>query len=343
MVKKRLPTNVSEFKDRHDKWRMRFRKKGFATYYFKSKYGTKAWEKEYQACRDGQTPRTKKTHRVPAGSFAALVALYYQSPEFRGLRITTQATYRGTLRRFLDEHGTKRVDRIQRIHIKAILGKMEAKPSAANNLLDRLRPLMTLALDIGWITVDPTLRVKGYKIRSSGFPPWSEEEVQKFEQFYPVGTKPRLALDLLLYTGQRRGDIVQMGKQHIKNGAICIRQQKTGAPVEVPISHQLALSIATLKHNHLTFLVTEYEQPYSSNGFGNWFRKKVRAAGIEGRSAHGLRKVASRRLAEAGSTNSEIKSVTGHRTDKEVQRYTESANKLTLATSAINKTYGNKK
>ena len=37
-----------------------------------------------------------------------------------------------------------------------------------------------------------------------------------FRERYPVGTKERLAMELLLFTLQRRSDVVQMGRQWLK-------------------------------------------------------------------------------------------------------------------------------
>ena len=54
-------------------------------------------------------------------------------------------------------------------------------------------------------------------------------------------------------------------------------------------------------------------------------------------SAHGLRKAAAARLAETGATEHEIMAVTGHRTLKEVDRYTRTARQKVLADSAMRK------
>jgi hypothetical protein len=40
---------------------------------------------------------------------------------------------------------------------------------------------------------------------------------------------------LLLYTGQRRGDVIRMGRQQVRDGFIGVRQQKTGTVLEIPI------------------------------------------------------------------------------------------------------------
>jgi len=87
----------------------------------------------------------------------------------------------------------------------------------------------------------------------------------------------------------------------------------------------------------MTFLVTEFGKPFTSNGFGNRFRKWCNEAGLKHCSAHGLRKAAAAKLAEGGSTEHEIMAVTGHQTSKEVQRYTKAAQQKKMAQSAMAK------
>lgn len=68
-----------------------------------------------------------------------------------------------------------------------------------------------------------------------------------FRKRHAVGTKPRLALALLLYTGQRRGDVVRLGRQHIRDGFIHLRQQKTGIELAIPLHSTLAAVIAEIQ------------------------------------------------------------------------------------------------
>ena len=58
------------------------------------------------------------------------------------------------------------------------------------------------------------------------------------------------------------------------------------------------------------------------------------------RSAADAPKAAARRLAEAGCSVSEIAAITGHRTLKEVSRYTQAADQKTMAKAAIGKIGG---
>jgi integrase len=318
IARRRLPKYVSEFADRHGKMRVRFRRKGQEDHYFQSLPWTPEFMQEYQACLNRETAPAVEPglSRSKPGTLNALIATYYCSPEFKGLRDSTKATYRGIIERFRVQHGDKRVAAIERKHIKAIIGSMSDRPAAANNLLDRLKALMTLAIDIGMRKDDPTLRMRGYGSKGDGFHTWTEDDIAAFETRHPIGSKARLALALMLYTGQRRSDAVTMGWQHVAGGRIKVRQQKTDARLEVPMHPTLREVMAATPRENMTFLVTACGKPFTPAGFGNWFRERCNEAGLPHCSAHGLRKAAARRLAEAGCSNQQIKAITGHKTAK---------------------------
>jgi integrase len=342
MNRKRLPKYVSEFADRHGKMRVRFRRKGQGDHYFHAVPWTPEFMQEYQACLDRETAPAIQPgiNRSKPGTFNALIAAYYGSPEFKGLRPSSQTTYRGIIERFRQQHGDKRVALFERKHVKAIIGAMHETPAAANNLLDRLKSLMTLAIDIGMRKDDPTTRMRGYANKGDGFHTWTEDDIAAFEARHEIGTKPRLALALMLYTGQRRSDAVTMGRQHVTGHRIKVRQQKTDAWLDIPMHPTLQAVMAATPRENMTFLVTSFGKPFTPAGFGNWFRERCDEAGLPHCSAHGLRKAAARRLAEAGCSNQQIKSITGHKTDKEVSRYTAAADQVRLADQAMAAAYG---
>lgn len=332
-----LPKNVTEFRDRHGGWRLRFRKARLPTHYFKSKFPSREFWDEYEACLAGTaTPKTPiGANRTKPGSFSALVVTYYGSPEFTGLAASSQSTYRGILDRFRSDYGDLPVATISRQNIKDIIGAMADRPAAANNLLDRLKLLMRFALDGGWRTDDPTLRVRGFKLDSEGFHTWTEEEIGKFEERHPAGSMARLAFSLMLYTGSRRSDVVKFGWQHIDGERIRVRQQKTGTLLSIPIHPALRAELNLVPRDRMTFLITKFGKPRSVKAFGNWMKERCTEAGIPECSSHGLRKAAARRLAEAGCTNQQIKAITGHKTDKEVSLYTAAADQIRLSDQAM--------
>lgn len=143
-------------------------------------------------------------------------------------------------------------------------------------------------------------------------------------------------MSLLLYGGQRRSDTVGLGRQHVRDGALHLRQQKTGAALVIPIHPTLAAILAATPTNGLTFLTTSTGAPFSPAGFGNLFREWCNEAGLPKHcSAHGLRKAACRRLAEAGCSEHQIAAISDHTSLAEVRRYTKAASQAKMARAAM--------
>lgn len=142
----------------------------------------------------------------------------------------------------------------------------------------------------------------------------------------------------MLWTGQRRGDAIRMGRQHIRDGFLDFGQRKTGKELVLPVAPPLLKAIVALPpaaKGHLCFLVNNHGKPFSDAGFGNRMRKWCDEAGLPQCSAHGLRKAMQRRLAELGMNNQSLKSLSGHSGDAEVALYTRAADQKRMATEAI--------
>lgn len=339
MKKRWLPKGVDQYRDQHGKLRTRARRKGWGTHYFVSEPGSDAFMAEYRswlARTSSSNPPIGMT-RERRGSVSDAVARYYRSAEWAVLSASTKNTYRGILERFRVEHGDKPIADLRREHIKRIIAAKAATPGAANNLLKLLRVLLHFAIDDGMRPDDPTLGVKPLRIKSEGFHTWTEDEIAAFEATHPIGSRTRLAFGLMLYTGQRRSDIVTMGRQHVRGDRISVRQIKTTALLDIRIHPTLKRILDAASTANLTFLITEYGRPFTAKGFGGWFRHACDSAGLPACSAHGLRKAAARRMAEAGCSPSEIAAVTGHKSLREVARYTSAADQAHLADSAISK------
>lgn len=111
-------------------------------------------------------------------------------------------------------------------------------------------------------------------------------------------------------------------------------------PVELmlPVSDEMMRIIKSLPDDRKTFLVNAYGRPFASvKAFGNKFHDWCEQAGLVGLSSHGLRKFFSAKMAENDATDRQIMAFTGHRTSKEIDRYTKSANQKRLAMRARDK------
>ena len=207
-----------------------------------------------------------------------------------------------------------------------------------NRLRKVLRAMMQHAVNIGLRSDDPTRDVKAAPVKAGdGRHPWTEHEIAQFENCHPIGSRARLAQALLLYTGQRRGDVIKMGRQHVRDGVLQVQQEKTKAQLSIPVHPQLQEIIDASVTGRMTFLITKFGKGWNATAFSIWFGKQCKAAGLRKCSAHGLRHAAARRLAEAGCTAHEIAAITGHASLKEVQRYTKAADQKRLAAAAMQK------
>ncbi|MCJ2184093.1 site-specific integrase [Novosphingobium sp. 1949] len=269
------------------------------------------------------------------GSFDDLIVRFYESRNWKEIRASTREQYRGQLDRFRKQHGHRPVATVRTRHIQIILDGMIETPVAANNLRKRLKQLMNFAISEEFRTDNPVLATRALKVRSAGFPDWSEEDIARFEATHEIGSKARVAFDLALFTAQRKADIRLMGPSDIVRGKIKVRQEKTEKELLIPLHPCLAASLMKIPGSQETFIQNNKGQPYTIDSFGMWFKRRCLEAGIKGKSMHGLRKSAARRLAEVGLSNQIIKSITGHSSDAEVARYTAGARQARMAETGI--------
>jgi integrase len=358
-TKSGLPKHCSWNLDRKNgRRRVRFRKAGFETYLAGTPW-SEDFMRQYAAALDGVTAQASNigAERTVAGSVNAVVTAYLDcSPKstspFKKAKPETQRTRRNIIENFRTAHGDKplyrtghngeRVMLLKREHMQRIVNEKATTPFAQRNFLNAVRAMFQWAMLEGRIPDNPTLGVTREKVKTRGYPTWSEVEIERFEATHAIGTKARLAFALLLYTGQRRGDVVKLGPQHVHGDVLIFDQSKTEggeqSHLEIPLHPKLrAIIDATPTVGVKTFLVTHFGKPYTAPGFGNWFRELCDAAGCPDVSAHGLRKATARRLAEIGCTEHQIAAITGHASLSEVQRYTKAADRKRMAREAMAK------
>ena len=298
------------------------------------------WSPEFMREYEKAAKAPKATvgeERTLQGTMNAVIVSFYSSSKWRFLKPSTQTTYRGILERMREELGKYPVTSFERKHIKAVIEKKADKPAAANRYLSILELLFDHAMDDLELRPDnPARQVKKLRYKKQGFHTWTDEEIGRFRAHWEIGTRERLALELLLVTSQRSGDVRTMGLRQIVGDEVSFVQGKTGQPVYLPMTDELDAALkATALIGRDTILVTSQGQPFSEKYFYNWFKRASKAAGLPHCCPHGLRKAAARQLAEAGSTPHQIQAVTGHTTLKEVERYTREANKKLLAKQAF--------
>jgi integrase len=334
-VTRKLPF-LKSYRDRHGKERHYFRKPGAPSVAIPGEHGSKEFMEAYWRLREDAPKREIGKERVEPGSISALIALYYSSTAFKRIKPQTRQNYRNVLERFREERGALPVRTLKPRHVAAMLDALADKPGAQYSLRRVLRLILSLAVERDWIKTHPMADMRRPRKTGEGFRAWTDADIAAFEAKWPSGSRERLAMALLLYTGQRRSDVVTMGRQHVRDGKIRVVQQKTGTELWISLHSRLKAEIAAAPKDHLNLLTTAYGKPFTANGFGNWFREACKEAGLPERTnSHGLRKAAARRLAEAGCTPHQIMAVTGHKNLSEVTLYTASADQERLAGEAV--------
>lgn len=319
----------------------------------RTRHGTVFW---YVRVGRGPRKRLKATYGSPefiAGYHAAVADLsacappktnlgtikwlwteYRKSGAWIELSLATRRQRENIMRNVLEKAGDEPLDYFTR---KAIVKSRDARaatPAMARHFVETMRGIFRWAVDAEYVDEDPTRDVKAPKPRTEGHHTWTAEEIARFEARWPLGTRERLAFDLMLYTGMRRGDVARLGRQHVKDGIIAMRTAKTGEAATVFIMPALARSIAAGPCGDLAFIVTAKGRPMVKEGFGNWFGEVCRATGVPGR-AHGLRKALAGRLAEAGATVAELDALFAWRGGGMASYYTRKASREKLALAAM--------
>lgn len=331
-----LPEGVTDYRDRHGKTRYRFRKAGLPPHSFKAAPGTPEFVEEWRRASTA-APLTRTITGTPAkpGSMQALIDRLQRAPGWLNLDPATRAAYHGPLSKFCEAFGEYPVAGVTTQHLDAILGRMADRPGAANNLRKALGRAFTYAVKIGWRKENPVTLTDQFS-KGPGFHCWTEEEIAQFCTHWPLGTKPRLALELALNTSARRCDLAQLGRAHIRNGRFEFTHAKRGNSVSVPILPECqaamdAMPVAGIE----TLLVTQHGKPFSVAGLGNWFREACSAAGLPHCALHGLRKAMSRRIAESGSNALQGRAITGQTQDETFAYYARSASRTKMADAAL--------
>jgi hypothetical protein len=257
---------IHEYRDRHGKLRRYFRRPGFKRIALIGVPGSDEFMTAYQLALAGQPARIEiGAGRTKPGTVNAAAVGYYTSLAFRSLAPGTQKMRRAILERFREAHGDKRIAMLPHEFIVRTIGKRS--PFAARNWLKTLRGFLQFCVSEGFRDNDPTQGIKLPRIKSDGVHTWTEAEIAQFQERHALGTRARLALALLLYTAQRRGDVVRMGRQHVRDGMIAVRQQKTGATLQVPIHSELRKALDITPSEHLTFFGHSKRQAIFGRGF----------------------------------------------------------------------------
>jgi integrase len=301
----------------------------------RAEFGTAEFWTEYQSALASAPHQPAASHD---GSLAWLLERYRETSAWSYLSAATRRQRENIFVHVLETAGKQPVSKITTATIMAGRDRRANTAAQARNFLDAMRGLFRWATKARLVKIDPTVGVDNPpRPKSDGFIVWSEEDIARYEECWPIGTRQRVWLDVLLYTGLRRGDAVRLGRQHVRDGVASLKTEKTDTVVTLPILPVLSKTLQAGPCGDLTFIGGENGHPLTKESFGNLFRKSCRDAGLRRRSAHGLRKAAATRAANEGATVAELEAIFGWQGGTMAALYTRAADRRRLAQRAMHK------
>lgn len=352
-----LPKHVYAFTSQHGRQRLVFRRKGFPSGYFKAEIGSEDFRAEYHAFMNPHdvTVAAPAVKRAAPGTIDEALARYLAVPSRLGPSAVTQAKIRAVLEDFRDGdeisgyRGSRMLRGVTFESIDKIIEKKGVKtgtgnkskggPFAAIKLRKELVRFFNFCIKAGLCSTNPAAQSEMVRApKTKGFKTWTEEDIDQFRSHWALGTKQRLAMELYLWTDQRRSDVHTMGKAQIVGGRIPVTQAKTSKALWIALAPQLLEAIIAMdpaQTSPFCFVVSRKGSAFTKESFGNWFKKACVQAGLLEHNGHGLRKATLRRLAEIQATNKTMKALSGQDKDETLAIYTADADQVRLADQAV--------
>lgn len=325
---KPLPKHVTKTITRYGKVLLYFRIDKGARIRLPDDPDSHEFDTAYAACLSkkerpqGKAPAAARTMRW-------LISRYMESGAWVTLSDGTRRQRSNIFKHVVEKNGDIEFTGIAGKHIRNRMDQMAKTPVQANNYLKAMSGLFSWALKNEHVKANPCAEVDRLSVKTMGFPAWTIEEAIAFRETWGVGTMQRLAFELLLHVGSRRGDLTDIGRQHLRGNVLSFRTSKTGSVVTVELPPSVLDMIESTKTGDLHFIVTSHGKPFSKPGFGNWFGEAARKAGVE-KNAHGLRKLAATIAADEGATAHELMAQFGWATPKQAEVYTRGADRAKL-------------
>jgi integrase len=335
--------HIQHWVDHLGRKRYRFRRRGYPRVELpvNSDPNSPEFQAAYHAAMKGQKladALSAVAARGGSGTVNNAIAQYLGSTTFNDDYVeSTKSLRRPMLNSVSRLVGTLPLAKMDRDWIERWLETAPTRGVKRTRLLT-LKPFLQWAVSMRLIAADPSAGIKVKVRETNGHATWTDEQIEEYRAHHKLGTRARLALELLLAVGARRGDSIALGPQHLKADWLAFTAEKNRRrkpqKIEVPVPAELMAAIEACPSppEALTFLTNEWGRPFGKKAFNAQFRKWCDEAGLpQSCVPHGLRKGKGRIMAENECTAHEIMAVLGHSSLKEAERYTRAFNRRKAA------------
>jgi integrase len=239
----------------------------------------------YQTALAAERPPIGRRHQD--GTVGDLVTSFYRSAAFNNLKASSQRAYRKILDPFAEKDGHRLVrDMPRRVAVSIIEEIGATRPGAANLTLKVMRRLFAYAVKTELRPDNPFAGIETYKLGTHHT--WTDAEIAAYEAVWPIGTRQRLAFDLLLYTGQRVGDVAAWRRSDMRAGEIHFVQEKTGTEMVIPLHPNLVESMKACPVKGMALFGQANGRPITGDGLSSIVERAAQAAGLTPRRSCGV-------------------------------------------------------
>jgi len=319
-------------RDRYGNLRIYFRRPGKPKIRLRGDIGSEEFMRAYQAALKESSQAAFNAEK----SLDWVCDRYLRSVTFQSFEESTKRRKRAVLEEICDittgegkRIGTFPYESMSSASVRKIRDMKKDKPESANYRLKQLSALFSWAVTNELAKTNPVAGVEKLKSNGKGYYPWTENDLDRFESQYPIGSQERLSMSIMLYLGVRRSDAVQLGPQHESSSGESLQftvfkgRKRHPKTLILPILPELRRILDASSIGKTAYLLTTRGEPWgSADSFGNWFRDRCRAAGLPDCSPHGLRKLGATRCAEAGASEHQLMAIFGWDTSGVAKIYT---------------------
>jgi len=281
----------------------------------------------------GEAPKPKPKTFGP-GTIGAGVTAYLGSSNYLSMASSTRERWKSRCDDICLRYGRAALSDLSARHIKADLSRFDGH--ASNNRLKVWRSLCSFWDEAGMMEINIALQVSKKKTpKTDGHKAWTRDDFEAFRAHWAIGTKQRLAFELMYRTCAAIGDTCALTRAMIEDGWLTYTRKKSGSvascPFEVdgPAWFEATDDLAAcldIEPKHIALLTTEYGKSRSEKAAASWFSKAARAAGLDkGKTAHGIRKGRAAIFKENGASSDQRMSTLGHESESETLHYSKSA------------------
>lgn len=272
----------------------------------------------------------------PPKTFAAIVSHYLESDEFADLSCGTRADYKAAIDMLMKLFWDAPLDEVTPVDVKHYLAyRCKTSTHRAYREVTMFGMLFRYARSENWTINKPTEPIRLPKLPGRKHVYVSDEW---YDAVYDMATEAlRDAMDLAYYLGQRPGDLLSITEDHIVDGCIELRQQKTGMPQRFVIQGPLEELIARIRARKDSFpqvcqhlLVDERGMRLTKAKLRHRFEQAREEAGIAGTDFQfrDLRRKSGSDVRDQSGSLDAAQALLGHMSQEMTEHYTAARGKV---------------